>query len=56
MTEWTLDHYDATAFEKINNQQLLIAANNAKYPKTLKKGKYAIKLDSKTNSYNCIID
>lgn len=27
-----------------------------KYPKTLKKGKYAIKLDSKTNSYNCIID
>lgn len=27
-----------------------------KYPKTLKKGKYTIKLDSKTNSYNCIID
>ena len=40
MTEWTLDHYDATAFEKINNQQLVIEANNAKYPKTLKGGSF----------------
>ena len=39
MTEWTLDHYDATAFEKVNNEQLTIAANEAKYPKTLKAGK-----------------
>ncbi|MEY4919238.1 MAG: hypothetical protein RLZZ431_420 [Bacteroidota bacterium] len=40
MTEWTLDHYDATAFEKVNNEQLTIAANEAKYPKTLKGGSF----------------
>ncbi|MSQ38413.1 MAG: formylglycine-generating enzyme family protein [Chitinophagaceae bacterium] len=40
MTEWTLDHYDAHAFEKINNEQLSIAANDAKYPKTLKGGSF----------------
>jgi formylglycine-generating enzyme required for sulfatase activity len=40
MTEWTLDHYDATAFEKVNNEQLTIAANDAKYPKTLKGGSF----------------
>ena len=40
MTEWTLDHYDATAFEKVNNEQLLIGANDAKYPKTLKGGSF----------------
>jgi formylglycine-generating enzyme required for sulfatase activity len=40
MTEWTLDHYDASAFEKVNNEQLTIAANDAKYPKTLKGGSF----------------
>ena len=40
MTEWTLDHYDANAFEKVNNEQLTIAANEAKYPKTLKGGSF----------------
>ena len=40
MMEWTLDHYDAAAFEKINNQQLTIAPNESKYPKTLKGGSY----------------
>ena len=40
MTEWTLDHYDACAFEKVNNEQLTIAANDAKYPKTLKGGSF----------------
>ena len=38
--EWTLDHYDPVAFEKVNNQQLSIAPNEAKYPKTLKGGSY----------------
>ena len=40
ITEWTLDHYDPTAFEKVSNQQLTIAPNEAKYPKTLKGGSY----------------
>ena len=40
ITEWTLDHYDPTAFEKVSNQQLSIAPNEAKYPKTLKGGSY----------------
>ncbi|TRZ83465.1 MAG: formylglycine-generating enzyme family protein [Sediminibacterium sp.] len=40
LTEWTMDHYDATAFEKINKEQLLIAAIEAKYPKTLKGGSF----------------
>jgi len=40
ITEWTLDHYDPTAFEKVNNQELNIAPNEAKYPKTLKGGSY----------------
>ena len=40
ITEWTLDHYDPTAFEKVSNQQLTIAPNEVKYPKTLKGGSY----------------
>jgi formylglycine-generating enzyme required for sulfatase activity len=40
LTEWTLDHYDPKAFEKINNQQLSIPPNDAKYPKTLKGGSF----------------
>ena len=40
ITEWTLDHYDPTAFEKVSNQQLTIAPNEVKYPQTLKGGSY----------------
>ncbi len=40
LSEWTLDHFDPKAFEKINNQQLTIAPNTDKYPKTLKGGSY----------------
>lgn len=40
ITEWTLDHYDATAYEKVLNQQWSITPNDAKYPKTLKGGSF----------------
>ena len=40
ITEWTLDHYDSTAYEKIANQQWNIEPNDAKYPKTLKGGSF----------------
>jgi len=40
VTEWTLDHYDPAAFEKVNNQQLNVVPNSARYPKTLKGGSY----------------
>jgi formylglycine-generating enzyme required for sulfatase activity len=40
VTEWTLDHYDPAAFEKVDKQQLNIAPNNLRYPKTLKGGSY----------------
>jgi formylglycine-generating enzyme required for sulfatase activity len=40
MTEWTLDHYDANAFEKISTSEFNVAPNLVRYPKTLKGGSY----------------
>ena len=40
MTEWTLDHYDSNAYEKIINNEFKVAPQSAKYPKTLKGGSF----------------
>ncbi|MEY4051571.1 MAG: hypothetical protein RIR64_556 [Bacteroidota bacterium] len=45
LAEWTLDHYDASAFEKITTSEFIVAPNLVRYPKTLKGGSY---LDSAT--------
>ncbi len=42
VSEWTLDHYDEKAYEKITDTVPVIpAANKAKYPKVIKGGSYA---------------
>jgi formylglycine-generating enzyme required for sulfatase activity len=42
VSEWTLNHYDEKAFEKIKDTISVIpAANKAKYPKVIKGGSYA---------------
>ncbi len=40
VTEWTLDHYDANALEKITNNEFKVPVNSSRYPKTLKGGSY----------------
>ena len=40
LTEWTLDHYDEAAFEKITTNEFKVAPSLVKYPKTLKGGSF----------------
>ena len=40
LTEWTLDHYEEAAFEKITSNEFKVAPSLVKYPKTLKGGSF----------------